>query len=229
MRTVNFFLLLFLSFNINAQTYHSRYTFVKVTPFISGNNEDSAYVAKKHLINSTDTIKLEDNKGLAVIVGTVDAYSNDSFSYLELKVRKTNVSSFLPIGTTISCLIDYENQIIYDESSESKMPFSFPLKDSLIIANSIDSIYYYQDSVSNIKFRFENQRIEIETKKVIPKTIRGTLLSKNTLWGVSKLKTNNQLIELVDFEIKEFDFKFKMEELINVCTKTKDHKSLILL
>ncbi len=229
MKTFILILLFLLSFQMNAQTYHSRYNVVKVTSFMQLGNNDTTSISSRDIISIVDTNNLGNNNGLAVIIGEIDAYSNDLYCYLELSIRKSNVSSYFPTDTKIRCLIDYENHIIYDQSSKSIMPFNFPLKDSLLKGNLIDSIYYYNDSTSNIKFRWENERIEIESKKTIPSTIRGTLLDNKNKWGVTKLKTNNQLIELLEYELKEFNFKLKKEEIIKICTKTKVNKTLILL
>tara|TARA_R110002072_G_scaffold303056_1_gene492358 strand:+ start:497 stop:1186 length:690 start_codon:yes stop_codon:yes gene_type:complete len=229
MKKIAFFTLLNLCLTTvsQGQTYSSNYTVIKATQFIQTDKIISNDSTNLQLLKDIDTTQIKNNNQ-AVLVGTMNAISNDSISILKFKVRKSSVPSYVPIGKTITCLIDYNNNLIYDVSSSSIMPFKTPSPDSMLVKNRINSIEV-SDSVHKIEYNWKDNVIEVITEKRIPAQVRGTFLMTSNSYGVSFFRTQNQQIELNSFEITNEDFTNEIESIKSKCKKNGSEKTLIFL
>ena len=201
-----------------AQTYYDKYNLVVASPFYKNISTNENY------INKIDTIDLSNNKGLSVMVSTVNAYYNQDYCFIEIFIRKSNVNAFIN-EKNYTCLIDYKKNIVYDNSLSSIISYNLPPNDSIII----DSISCINDSIAFSRFNFNNKIIEVKTEKKIPKEIRGFILSTDNKWGVSYTKTQDKLIELIDFKLIDFNFTEKLKEVKKNCTNPMQGKYRLIL
>lgn len=211
---------LLVSTVVFCQTSRSSYNFIKTSAFFENKTID--------YINLVDSVNLNSND-FNVIVGTINSYSNDSLTVLEMIVRKTNVPQYIPENTKIYCLIDFNNGIIYDESSNSYGPFNVPSSDSLLTNDRLVSLYK-SDSLSKIEFQWEDNVIEITSDVNVPSYSRATLLDRNNEWGISSFKAYNQLISFIDSSEKtELDILPIIERIKSNCTKKTEGRQMLFL
>jgi hypothetical protein len=208
--------------DVNSQTFISHYRIVKISPNLELSDSQNQQNEMK-----LDTIDISLNNNF-ILIGDLFVYSNEYSSVLELTVCKTNVPDFIPVGKKIECFIDFQNKIIYDESNKSKFNFLIPNVSSLVNENHLKKIEK-SDSIGIMKFSWENDIIEVQTSIKLPPSVKATMLTPSSDWGVTFMKSNNQIVELIEFSPCNYNFNKKLRKVKKICKHKTENQEILHL
>lgn len=220
--------LLLLNSLLFGQTFQSNYSFVKkIKLFGAGSSEPMDEERSLLDLSQIDTVDVKNNVE-PVIMGSITALSNDTVCILDLVIEKSSHPDFLPVGKSISCVIDYRNKLIYDQSVQSILPYSLASIDSVIKNDDVVKIMA-SDSMSVLTFFWNDELVEIKTQKDVPPSVRFSILDTSSTRGFSSLHTEYQFVTLDNYEEYSGSLTERINEIMQECEKREPIKTMVFL
>ncbi len=198
------FILSVLSINVNAQNIYSEYdvlvsNFTKLQTKIETDQKDL-----KEIIEMFSSNEFYFEYKMKVI-------SNCKYALFFVSLDYSNYPGYKKDTTIEKYFIDYEKNIVYDVNKKS---YSKYIPDA-INKSSLKS----KDTIFDAIVVSKSDTAVITFDKKLPKCLTNKIIIKNNNYGVSKIKTDKQLIVLSLTRTNNFDLENSFKTIKQICTK----------
>ncbi|MFN8116350.1 MAG: hypothetical protein U0W65_09570 [Bacteroidia bacterium] len=198
------FILLVLSINVNAQNTYSEYdvlvtNFTKLQTKIETDEKDL-----KAIIEMFSANEFYFEYKMKVI-------SNCRYALFFVSLDYSNYPGYKKDTTIEKYFIDYDKNIVYDVNKKSYSKYT----PDEIKKNSLKS----KDSIFDAIVVSKSDTAIITFDKKLPKCLTNKIIVKNNNYGISKVKTDKQLIVLTLTKNNKFDLENSFKTIKQICTK----------